>query len=64
MLIMRFRDARVASDKIGHEAALHLKFWIWFYRIEQVLFSYHFEKVSIFLPEEVLVFFTLLWYTS
>lgn len=64
MLIMRFRDANLASGKIGHEAALILKYWVWFYRIKQVLFSYHFEKVSIFLPKEVLVFLMLLWYIS
>ena len=39
MLIMRFRDAILASGNIGHEAALTLKYWVWFYRIEQVLFS-------------------------
>jgi hypothetical protein len=60
MLFMRFRDANVASGNICHEAALHLKYWVWFYRMKQVLFSYHFEKASIFLPEEVLVFSTLL----
>jgi hypothetical protein len=64
MLIMRFRDASVASGNIGHEAALNLKYWVWFYRIKQVVFSYHFEKVCIFLPKEVLVFFMLLWYIS
>jgi hypothetical protein len=34
MLIMQFRDASVASGKIGHEAALILKYWVWFYRIK------------------------------
>lgn len=57
-------DASVASDAIGLESALILKYWVWFYRVEQVVFSYHFEKVSIFLPKEVLVFSTLLWYIS
>ena len=57
-------DASVASDKSGPEAALLLKNWVWFYRIEQVLFSQHFEKRIILLLKKVLVFSMAVWYTS
>jgi hypothetical protein len=26
-------DKTLASEKIGHEAALHLKYWVWFYKV-------------------------------
>jgi hypothetical protein len=42
---MRDRDATVASPTIGHEAALHLKYWVWFYSIWRVLFGTH-EKAE------------------
>jgi hypothetical protein len=62
--MMSLKDARVASEKIGHEAALHLKNWVWFYKVKQVLFSSHFEKRCVLLPKEVLVFSKLVWYIS
>lgn len=55
-------DATVASAIIGHETALDLKFWVWFYRILQVLFLYQLENQRIKLLKELLVFSPLLWY--
>jgi hypothetical protein len=61
-VIHMYMDATLASAVIAHEAALHLKFWVWFYRIEQVLFWYYLEKQGMYLVKELLVFSTLLWY--
>jgi hypothetical protein len=58
------QDKSVASAIIGHEAALHLKNWVWFYKVKQMLFSSHFAKRCILLPKEVLVFSKLVWYIS
>ena len=59
-----YKHATLASAAIGHEAALRLEYWVWFYRILHVLFWYHSAKLRKELGNERLVFFSLLWYIS
>jgi hypothetical protein len=57
-------DETVASATSGHETALHLKYRVWFYRIEQMLLWYCVQKKRKELRERWLVFSWAVWYIS
>ena len=51
-----YKDATLASDVIGHEAALRLKYWVWFYWIPTCVVLVRHEKQRKYLGKEMLVF--------